>query len=423
MQKLDLSHWLIIPKREIALWAYILGIFIVYYGSLAPWFAWKIFSYEQYIAFFPIAFSMLYSQTLNKPLFTRKDYLLPTIAFAVCVMVMCMCSGKNMNGYISEVFRITIFMSLFMLDTDDLSRIGNILSKSMAIILAPSIIWFILYLVGFPLPHSPITPHFSDYYSYENYYLFMIDDREFIKFFPRFNSVFLEPSHLAMACIALLMTQVGQWRRFSNIVLFVALVLSFSLAGYIFLIIILFSASWMKRKAILRKVLFLVAFFVMIGIASVFYNDGDNLVNELILQRLAVNDDGEIEGNNRVSEGFDAVYEDFVRSDQVLTGAGLKKIQDFQYGNAGYKVFIYTNGLISVFFLILFFITLYFTATNRQGAIIMLLIHFVSFIPHGIPIKFYFFIPLYILAFRKIETNHDTLEGEKQNGLIIEEIT
>jgi hypothetical protein len=121
-----------------------------------------------------------------------------------------------------------------------------------------------------------------------------------------------------------------------------------------------------------------------------------------------------------VSKDFDTVFEEFVQSDQLLTGAGAENMEDFGVGNAGYKVYLYVNGLISLLFLIIFFVVLSSTCNYKRGMIVMLIFQFVSFIPHAIPLKLYFFIPLYILAFREINLSPD--ESAEQKELIHGEV-
>lgn len=394
---------MLLPLRDVSLWLYYAGILIVFYGSMAPWFLWPIYSYDPFIVFIPMVLAFLLSRTLSHPLFTRQDYMWPFVAYCVYMLVMCVLSGKNMNGYIGESFRAVVYLFLFMLAKEELPKMGDMLAKSMAVILLPSLVGFFLYLFGFPLPHYHAVPSFADYYSYENYFLFLLDDRAMLQLFPRFHSVFLEPSHMAMACVALLMTQVGQWKKWYNVTLFAALLCSFSLAGYIFLVIMSFSASWMKRRAIMKKLLLLAGFIAVAVTAVLLYNEGENLMNDLIVQRMTVNDEGNLEGDNRVSKDFDTVFEEFAQSEELLTGAGIKKMEQFGFGNSGYRVYLYRNGLISFLFLVLFFVVLSSTCSYKRGMVVMLIIQGISFIPHGSPLRFFTFIPLYIMAFREIE--------------------
>ena len=397
--KFDPSRWMVLSVRDVALCFFYLGILITFYGQLSPWFLWRIYSYDQFFAFLPLVVSLLLSRTLSRPLFTRKDYLWPSFAYFVYALLLCILTGRNMNGYIAEFFKGIVFMFIFMLDKDEVPKLGTMLCKSMAILLVPSIVFFFLYLFGFPLPHSYAEPPFSDFYSYENYLFFLLDERFSLFIFPRFHSVFLEPSHMASACVALLMTQVGHWKKWYNIVIFSALVISFSLAGYVFLVMMFFCSSWMKGKAIMRKLMVLVGFIATVVIVSLFYNEGENLVNELIVQRMVLNEEGNLEGDNRVTQDFDAAFDDFVQSDHLLTGMGNDSMEQFGFGNSGFRVYLYRNGLISFLFLVLFFLSMAFTSTYKRGIVVMALFHIASFIAHGNPLRAFFFIPFYILMF------------------------
>lgn len=398
---------MIIPIREIAFLLYFLGILLVFFTSLSPWFLWSLYVYGQFVAFIPIVSAFLLSRTLTQPLFTRTDYIYPIITYILCVTVMNLMSGRNMNGYIGDAFNAVVFLSLFMLNLQDLVRLGNMLAKIFALLLVPSILFYVLYLLGYSLPHYHVVATLGNY-SYENYMFFLLDDRFAAQLIPRFHSVFLEPAHLAIACVALLLTQVGLWKRWYNIVIFVALIISFSLAGYVLMIAMLFGASWMKRQAIMRKVLALICVCAVVTVVSIFYNDGDNLVNDLIIQRLEMKDDGKLEGDNRVSEGFEKVYDSFAQSDRFLFGEGHDKYERYSTGgNAGYRVFFYINGFISFIFLVVFYIIFPAYSRNTRSKWVMYMIASMSFVAHAIPLKYYFFIPLYILVYRDIENKKE----------------
>lgn len=413
LPRINLSRYFILQYRDIAVAIYYIGILTVFYASITPWFCWRIFTVSQFLAFVPIVFAMLLSRGLSKPVFTRKDYLLPMLAYLVLMFITGVLSGKNINGFIGDMFNAMVFLSLFMLDKSELSRLGDMLAKSMGTILCVSIPMYILYLIGFRLPHTHIVNTFAQY-SFENYYFFLLDDRSIMQIIPRFHSVFLEPSHLAMVCIALLLTQIGQWKRWYNIAMFTAIAISFSLAGYLFVVIILFGASWMKRRAILGKIMVLVALMSTVVVVSIFYNKGDNLVNNLIVQRLAINNDGKLEGDNRVKDDFSRVYDKFADSEKILVGEGTEKMKTFGWGNAGYKVYLYCNGVISLLFLILFYVLFSLPSTNSRGRILMFVVSIVSFIPHAVPLKFYFFIPLYILTYRELTISHNDKAVQQQ---------
>ena len=159
----------------------------------------------------------------------------------------------------------------------------------------------------------------------------------------------------------------------------------------------------MKGKAIIGKVLILSALTASVVVGSIFYKDGENPVNVLIVQRLTMNDDGEIEGDNRTSDLFTKEYNKMASSSQIILGRGTEAMERFGgSGNAGYRVYLYTYGLISVLFLLVFFYAIFATSDNTRAKIAMSVISMMSFVAHAIPIKYYFFIPLYILLFSNV---------------------
>lgn len=393
---------LLVDKRGVARMLLYFGILVAFYGTLNPWFVWPIARYVNYLASIPVALSMMYSFNLKQGIYNRKDYWLP---FATCVLVqlvMAVTSGKNVNGLIVVAFSSLVYLSLFRLDRDELIKLGDMLTKTLACILVVSIPFYVLHKLGFQLPHSHIVPEEWDY-AFENYRFFLVDDRFAFDLMPRFHSVFLEPSHLGMACVALLYAQIGKWNTWRCRILMLALFMTFSLAAYICFVVLVFSSSWMKGKAILGRIVLLFTVVAGIVVGSLFYNKGENLVNLLIVQRLTANDKGEMETDNRTSEIFTREYEKMASSEQIFLGKGLEAMERFgSSGNSGYRVFLYLYGLISVLFLVIFFVCMFRTSDNLRAKVAMSIISMLSFVAHGIPLKFYFFIPLYILIFSEV---------------------
>lgn len=392
----------LIEKRSVARWMFFLGILIAYYGTLNPWFLWPISRYVHYLAALPVAFSLMFSKNLRQGIFNRTDYIYPLVSCIVLQLVMALTSGKNINGLIVVAFSSTVYLSLFKVDRPELHRMCDMLATTMACLLSVSIPLYILYHLGISLPHSHIVPAEWDY-SFENYYFFLVDDRFSFELLPRFHSVFLEPSHLGMACVALLYGQIGKWNTWRCRILFFAIAISFSLAAYICVVVLLFSAAWMKGKAILGKVVLLLSLCTVVIVGSLFYNKGENIINILIVQRLTTNDQGEFEGDNRTSDLFTKEYDKMAGSSDIILGKGMEAMERFgSSGNSGYRVFLYTYGLISVLFLLVFFLCLFSTSDNTRAKMAMSLISLLSFVAHGIPIKYYFFIPLFVLIYSEV---------------------
>ena len=393
IRKIDIFK---IRKKDIARTFFHIGILIAYWGALMPWFIWKIEGVYFILSFMFIFMSMLISRTLESPLFTRKDYHIPMMSYLILVVMMRIVNGNNINSYISLVFYSLIFLSLFSASITELKKLMKFLCKVMAILLAVSLFFFVLYILGFPLPNSPIA-HEELMYSYTNYYFFLIDDRSFFVLIPRFHSVFMEPGHLGTAGTFLLLTQLGNWKKWYNVILLVSTILTFSLAAFVLLVMVMFANAWIRRKKILSKLLFLAGFLAIVTVSAIFYNDGDNLLNTLIIERLEVND-GKLAGDNRVTDTFEAAFNDFLQTDDILFGREYE-LAEFGWGNAGYRVYIYDYGLVVLVLTILFYILAVSSSRERRVIISMFVIAVASFWVRATPLSFYYFIPLYAFAY------------------------
>ena len=393
IRKIDIFK---IRKKDIARMCFHIGILIAYWGALMPWFVWKIEGVYFILSFMFIFMSMLISRTLKSPLFTRKDFQVPMISYLILVIMMRVVNGNNINSYISLVFYSLIFLSLFTASITELKKLMKFLCKVMAILLAVSLFFFLLYILGFPLPNSPIA-HEELMYSYTNYYFFLIDDRVFFVLIPRFHSVFMEPGHLGTAGTFLLLTQLGNWKKWYNAIILLSTILTFSLAAFVLLVIVLFVNAWIKGKRILPKLLCLIGFIVIVSIGAIFYNDGDNLLNTLIIERLEI-DDGKLVGDNRVTDTFEAAFNDFLQTDDILFGREYE-LAEFGWGNAGYRVYIYDYGFVVLVLTILFYILAVWSSMERRAVISMFVIAVASFWVRATPLSFYYFIPLYSFAY------------------------
>lgn len=409
IKKIDLFT---LQKKNIARMFFYLGILISYWGALMPWFIWKIENIFFVLSAMLIVMSMLISRNLSEPLFTRKDFQAPILAYLALTVMMRLVNGNNINSYISLVFYSTIFLSLFTISVDELKRLMKFICVVMGSLLTVSIFFFVLYILGFHLPSTPIA-HEVLMYSYTNFYFFLIDDRTFLVLIPRFQSVFMEPGHLGTASVFLLLTQLGKWKKWYNVVLLIATIMTFSLAAFVLLAMVLFINAWLKHQRILPKILFIISFLGITAIGAIFYNDGDNMLNSLIIERLAV-DDGKLAGDNRVTDTFEAAFDDYMKSDDILFGRDYE-LAEFGWGNAGYRVYIYDYGLIVLLLTIIFYISAVYGSTDRRAIISMFVIGVASFWVRATPLSFYYFIPLY--AFAYIGHQNKELYDNKQEDL------
>ena len=387
------------------------GLLIAILGAMQPWFMWPFAAYYTLMAAMFVFFAFLVDNGQQTHLFKREGFAIPLVLFFLSTFLMRLVNKNNIIGFVSISFDLIIYYALLRLNKDEMRHMIDVLTKLLAAFLIISIVGWVLYLVGFPSPY--VNAANDDLgYSYENHFIFMIDDRWDTMIIPRFNSIFLEPGHLGTLTSLLLMNQLGRWRKWYNVVLLITTLLTFSLAAYVLLPIIALMGAWAKGKRIILAIISIVVVVVAIGVGAIFYNDGDNMVNNLIMARLEISNDGTIEGDNRVTDSFDAEYQSFLSSSDLLTGREYS-MEKFGFGNSGYRVFLYDNGLIALILVALFYLSLAFSVrqTNKRIIFTMLTITLLTFIIRSSPLAYNYFIPLYAFVCTGFATSQKELQA------------
>lgn len=144
-------------------------------------------------------------------------------------------------------------------------------------------------------------------------------------------------------------------------VLLIGTLLSFSLAAYGLLVGAILIILYQYRKYLWISVL--LSMYLGVGLFSITYNDGDNVLNMAIVSRLEMTDEGEIAGSNRTSMAFDSTYEKFLRSNEIWTGVGSKAFgvrgdgsDNVTIGCASYKRYFFLRGIIGSSLIVIFLI-------------------------------------------------------------------
>ena len=399
---IKVSDLYLIDKEKIAMGLFNIGMLIAFLGSLNPWFLWKIGTLYPIPAALFIGGILFVSRSMQKKIFSRNDFLLPLMALLVFIVYERLSINSNVNGFIMLIFRAVIFYSLYRISTGYLQQTITFICKVMGALLAVSLAGHILYILGFPMPGGADV-QFDEYYSFTNHYLFLLDDRNLLILFPRFNSYFLEPSHIGQACAFLLFTQRGKWKRWYNIVMLATIFFSFSLAAYVYIITIIFLFLWIERKNFIGKLLLVVG---VIGIVTIFtftYNDGNNLVHDLILLRLEV-EDGEMEGDNRVTNTFEDEYDAYIGTSDIVFGRDLIVTE---FGNAGYRVFIYEHGIVGLILIIAVYVLSMMYSRDTRVILSVMFLSFLFFMVSAFMLWENIYFPLYAAAYLLISKNRE----------------
>ncbi|WP_311438567.1 hypothetical protein [Hallella colorans] len=402
----DISKLYLIKKDSLAKWLFIIGAGISYFATLRPWFLWSIGNIHMVLASIFMIASMSISVTLRKPLFNNNLFLIPTLACTVLFFYERLFHETNLSGYIGTFFNVFLFYSLYRVNPRIIQETTTVIAKVLASFLAVSLACFFLYLMGVPFPGYDLQ-FGEDFYSFTNHYLFMIDDRSLFSVFPRFQSVCLEPSHLGTACAVLLQCQRNKWKKWYNIVLLASTIFSFSLGAYAYLSVIVFLNLWINRKRIFAKVLILISLILTTIIGSFYYNNGENLLHDLIILRLEI-DEGELSGNNRTSIDFDKEFESYLKSDDILKGRELKD----DLGNSGYKVYIYRYGIIGLVLMLSFLMITLKGSKNSRAGISALTVALLIFGVDAFVTWFCRYLPLYATATQEAD---ETTNAKQSN--------
>lgn len=410
--KFDLSRIFVLEKSTVADFMFIMALFTAFFGSMNVWFTLPLSNYYPILAFFFAATSYAMSRTLSTPIYKESYYIVPTLAYLLLAFYQAANNGININAYIKATFTTLLLLFIFKYDKSKLEHVATIFAKTIGGLLLVSYPFFLLYIFGVPLPHIDMS--FNDgFYYYSNYYLFLIDERTIFAIIPRFQSIFLEPTYLGCTAALLLMTQRGKWKKWYNISLLAGLLISFSLAGYAYIVAITFLNLWTERKKIIAKAMGVIFMIAIIAGGAFVYNGGDNMLHDLILLRLEV-DDGEMAGNNRVSKSFDDEYSSFIETTDVIFG------RDYDYsnfGDSGYKVFLYDFGIVGVVLLYIFYIFAFAKCRDSRSFLSALIVMSLIFGVDAFVLWMGRFIPLYIAAMRPTPSNEDKQQIQITNSI------
>ena len=401
---IDLNKYLVFGKRDIAIALFTIGIAINIFASIHVMYFWMIEAYCPFVTMPLFIMSVLLSRSTRTPIFTRTDFLLPTLLSLIVQYYQCLVNAQNIVPFIISTASLCMFYCMFRIDKEIAEKSLTKICKVFAGFLIISILFFFLHFIGVNLPNVSVE---RGNYSYTNFFFFLLDDRELWNILiPRFNSVFLEPGHMGTTIIMLLATQIGKWKKWYNVVLFVALLMSFSLAAYCLGVMLLFLRLWMLRRKIVLKVLGLVSFLGIIVGGSFVYNDGDNMLNNLIVMRLEVSDTGDdFKGNNRVSEDFEKEFESFLGSSDVLLG---RKMDYEGWGNSGYRVYIYDYGMAGFALFLVFYFFAFRTGRDIRAITTAFVLALTNFWIRGYPMLFAFVFPYFIIS--QMNQKIDTLK-------------
>lgn len=340
---------------------------------MQPWFMWH-FSYAfVYLlgAMMSISFLRSNKKTLSWSNGTKRCFVVLVIgmlwlAFRAPVMVLA--------GNIFFLISIYVFLGT---SRELKHELFLFIKKKFATLLAVSLFFYFIYLIGIPLPHI-----YSDYglYGTDNYFFFVLTHDD-MGGFNRFRSIFGEPGYMTLGLIPLFFAGKFYLKDKYNIILLLAELVSFSLAGYVILVLvtIFYSISHTGYKKYARGFIVFLTLFITLFVVQ--NKEFFEIIDTNILERVTVDDStGNIAGYNRSTEYMDAKFEQFRKTPDIIWGIGDNAMNEMREktgmdeggGNAGIKIYTYIYGIIGVFVFVLFYFLCYYKYRTRDSFVYFL---------------------------------------------------
>ena len=259
------------------------------------------------------------------------------------------------------------------------SDLLEFVTKWVAIPLVPSLIIYWLTLF-FPIPY--FSKFVMEGYEPFNNYIFYIETTyDYGLIFTRFNAFFPEPGHMSMVCVFLMMANRFDFKRHPWMwVILTAVVFSFSLAGYILTL----TGFLLIKINSLTKGIAMTALLIGFVVAVMNYSGGNNAVNQLIIERLKYDENKGIQGNNRFFNNTDFEYDKALKTGDYWTGVSQKANMKLISG-AGFKIYILQHGLIGVFLIFIFYLSLIPSHPNWHYTLSFLFLIILCFIQNAYP--------------------------------------
>lgn len=370
-------------KQTTILKLFVAGIIILMLNSMHAWFLWN--TYLVILDFFVAFIGFIYiSESHANIKLTSKNAL---IFFLFCLSTL----WNSIEGieWLSSFH--PAFLLLLTLGQKEYRYLLHMWTNTYAIILSVSLIaWLGITYGSIPLPAIGTISFNNDIqYTFTNYFFCLVRNNLSL----RFNSIFLEPGHVGMIAAFTLAANRFNFKKWQTISILVCSLFTLSLAGYILIIIGLISNYILKRQSIFQFVIGISVFGVLLMIihnAAVSYNKGNNLYNELIVERLEYDEDYYIVGNNRFTESTDMLFERYISSSQLVTGmpeAEYKRnIRNQTIKGAGYKLFLMQKGIIGLLLILSVYILMLKKYRDKRMGALLLMIYSLAFLQRAYPL-------------------------------------
>lgn len=325
-------------------------MFTLFLESMYAYFFWSLpFVIPAIVSVYSLIFVVINPHYFN---FCRKN-LIPFFLFFLTMLYTK--RDQNIFGYIGGVLPFIPIFLFFTLKLYYKAKFLSLLTKVLAVILFISLLSWLLVTFGVRLPYTMISYNMDgETYFLKSYFTFI--EYDFISLgFKRFMSIFIEPGYLGALLAIMLYINNFELRRKEVLILFFSLICSFSLAGYLMLFVAYISYVLRYNKRAAGSLMLILVLIILSVNLAVKLNNGENMLNQLIIERMEISNDGKLSGYNRTNDEMDRMFVDFLKSKDLVYGIGQRYVQ---FGaNVGYKPFIIINGILGLILLLLSYLS------------------------------------------------------------------
>lgn len=214
-------------------------------------------------------------------------------------------------------------------------------------------------------------------------YVFLLTPIEIVSGIVRFRGPFMEPGDLGCVSAFFLFATQFRFKDYKYLwVIFTGLMVSLSLAGYVLAIVGLLFTLFANHKIRKKYALIIVVIVVALFSYGLFYNNGDNIINEEIIARLQSDEDRGFTGNNRTSLTKMAYFANMFDNTHTLWFGYDEKTIEFlneEKSGDGFVTYAIQFGLFGMTLMILPYLYTTFSSSKKRYASQFLLIFLLFF--------------------------------------------
>ena len=267
------------------------------------------------------------------------------------------------------------------------------ISKWFAFLMVPCLLVYLLVQIfGLPslgtlLVNDDPALSFS-YVTRENYFFYNYTDYYEI----RFNGPFIEPGHLGMMASFLLYATGFDLKKKETWMILVAVLFTLSLSGYVLTFLAYLFMKYQKGEISMKFIMMFGILILTSYLLAIFYNDGENMVNEMIVSRLEPDEEKGFSGNNRVFGQIDLYFAAmFTDTDLLLTGYDKNTIEALALSGSrgtGFTMWMVQHGLIGLAMAMLFYLVYWVSGKQRKQSFLFVIYVILMFWQRSYPFWF-----------------------------------